>query len=33
MVIEGMENVDKIKRGEPVTEPDRIVSARFADAA
>ena len=33
MVIEGMENVDKIKRGEPVTDPDRIVSARFADAA
>src|SRR3981189_2151111 len=32
-VIEGMENVDKIKRGEPVTEPDRIVSARLADAA
>jgi peptidylprolyl isomerase len=33
MVIAGMENVDKIKRGEPVTEPDRIVSARLADAA
>jgi peptidylprolyl isomerase len=32
-VIEGMENVDKIKRGEPVTNPDRIVSARLADAA
>ena len=33
-VIEGMENVDKIKRGEPVREPDRIVSMRvMADAA
>ena len=31
MVVEGMENVDKIKRGEPVAEPDRIVSARLAD--
>src|SRR5215471_1214520 len=30
-VVEGMENVDKIKRGEPVAEPDRIVSARLAD--
>jgi peptidylprolyl isomerase len=29
-VIEGMENVDKIKRGEPVTDPDRIVSATMA---
>ncbi|HLH94633.1 MAG TPA: peptidylprolyl isomerase [Xanthobacteraceae bacterium] len=29
MVVEGMENVDKIKRGEPVSDPDRIVSARF----
>ena len=29
-VTEGMENVDKIKRGEPVTDPDRIVSARWA---
>src|SRR5262245_35332140 len=28
-VIEGMDNVDKIKRGEPVTDPDRIVSARM----
>ncbi|MGI9524739.1 MAG: peptidylprolyl isomerase [Hyphomicrobiaceae bacterium] len=27
-VVEGMENVDKIKRGEPVSEPDRIVSMR-----
>jgi peptidylprolyl isomerase len=33
MVVEGMENVDKIKRGEPVADPDRIVSARLADAA
>jgi peptidylprolyl isomerase len=33
-VIEGMENVDKIKRGEPVSNPDRIVSAKIAaDAA
>jgi peptidyl-prolyl cis-trans isomerase B (cyclophilin B) len=33
-VIEGMENVDKIKRGEPVRDPDRIVSMRvMADAA
>ena len=32
-VIEGMENVDKSKRGEPVTNPDRIVSAKMvADA-
>ncbi len=32
-VIEGMDNVDKIKRGEPVTDPDRINSARIkADA-
>ena len=27
-VIEGMENVDKLKRGEPVRDPDRIISAR-----
>src|SRR6516165_2062666 len=32
-VTAGMENVDKIKRGEPVRDPDRIVSARLADAA
>jgi len=33
MVVDGMENVDKIKRGEPVKDPDRIVSARMkADA-
>ena len=32
-VVEGMENVDKIKRGEPVRDPDRIVSMRVqADA-
>jgi peptidylprolyl isomerase len=29
-VVEGMENVDKIKRGEPVKDPDRIVSAKMA---
>ncbi|WP_029356078.1 peptidylprolyl isomerase [Bosea sp. 117] len=29
-VIEGMENVDKIKRGEPVMNPDKIVSAKMA---
>ena len=33
-VTEGMENVDKIKRGEPVSDPDKIVKARMAaDAA
>ncbi len=33
-VIEGMENVDKIKRGEPVRDPDKIVSIKVAaDAA
>jgi len=26
-VVEGMENVDRIKRGEPVRDPDRIVKA------
>ena len=32
-VIEGMENVDKIKRGEPVRDPDKIVKATMsADA-
>ncbi|WP_455478260.1 peptidylprolyl isomerase [Bartonella sp. B10] len=31
-VIEGMENIDKIKRGEPVTDPDAIIKATiFAD--
>lgn len=29
-VIEGMENVDKIKRGEPVRDPDSIVTMRVA---
>ncbi len=29
-VIEGMENVDRIKRGEPVQDPDRIVTMRVA---
>jgi peptidylprolyl isomerase len=28
-VIDGMENVDGIKRGEPVVNPDKIVSARM----
>ena len=33
-VTEGMANVDKIKRGEPVADPDSIVTARMAaDAA
>ncbi|WP_299813210.1 peptidylprolyl isomerase [uncultured Roseibium sp.] len=33
-VIEGMDNVDKIKRGEPVADPDNIVSVKVAaDAA
>jgi peptidylprolyl isomerase len=33
-VIEGMENVDKIKRGEPVQNPDRMTSVKVAaDAA
>ena len=33
-VTSGMENVDKIKRGEPVRDPDKIVKARMAaDAA
>ena len=29
-VTEGMENVDQIKRGEPVRDPDKIVTARMA---
>ena len=29
-VIEGMENVDKIKRGEPVSDPDKIITSRVA---
>jgi peptidylprolyl isomerase len=27
-VVEGMDNVDQIKRGEPVNDPDKILSAR-----
>ncbi len=29
-VVDGMEHVDKIKRGEPVIDPDKIVSMRVA---
>jgi len=29
-VTSGMENIDKIKRGEPVKDPDKIVSAKMA---
>ncbi|ADZ70648.1 peptidylprolyl isomerase [Polymorphum gilvum] len=29
-VIEGMDNVDKIKRGEPVRDPDKILSVKVA---
>jgi peptidyl-prolyl cis-trans isomerase B (cyclophilin B) len=29
-VIEGMDNVDKIKKGEPVSDPDSIVSVKVA---
>jgi len=29
-VVEGMENVDKIKRGEPVQNPDKITSMKVA---
>ncbi|OLP59856.1 peptidylprolyl isomerase [Xaviernesmea oryzae] len=32
-VIEGMDNVDKIKKGEPVKDPDSIVSIKLASAA
>jgi peptidylprolyl isomerase len=32
-VTEGMENVDKIKRGEPVKDPDKIVSMRVGGAS
>ena len=31
-VTDGMDNVDKIKRGEPVSDPDRIVSMKVVDA-
>jgi peptidylprolyl isomerase len=30
IVTSGMDNVDKIKRGEPVRDPDKIISARMA---
>jgi peptidylprolyl isomerase len=29
-VTSGMENVDRIRRGEPVADPDRIISAKIA---
>lgn len=29
-VVEGMDNVDKIKRGEPVRDPDKMISMRVA---
>ena len=29
-VIEGMDNVDKIKRGEPVKDPDKMISVKVA---
>ena len=29
-VTEGMENVDKLKRGEPVENPDKIIKATMA---
>jgi len=32
-VIDGMENVDGIKRGEPVANPDKIVSAKMKSDA
>src|SRR6478672_8699039 len=32
-VIEGMEAVDQFKRGEPVRDPDKIVTARVGSAA
>ncbi|MCC6735318.1 MAG: peptidylprolyl isomerase [Bauldia sp.] len=31
-VVEGMENVDKIKRGEPVRDPDKIIKATLVPA-
>jgi peptidylprolyl isomerase len=31
-VVEGMENVDRIKRGEPVREPDKIIKATLVAA-
>ncbi len=32
-VVEGMENVDKFKRGEPVKNPDKIIKATLGAAA
>ena len=32
-VIEGMENVDKLKRGEPPTAPDKMLSVKLASDA
>ncbi|WP_393977755.1 peptidylprolyl isomerase [Xanthobacter nonsaccharivorans] len=32
-VVSGMENIDLIKRGEPVKDPDKIVSAKLAPKA
>ena len=32
-VTAGMENVDKMKRGEPVADPDRIISAKLEEDA
>src|SRR5215831_4145879 len=32
-VVDGMDNIDKIKRGEPVKDPDRIISAEMAEKA
>jgi peptidylprolyl isomerase len=29
-VVDGMDNIDKIKSGEPVADPDKIISARMA---
>jgi peptidylprolyl isomerase len=29
-VIEGMDNVDQIKRGEPVRDPDKMVTVKVA---
>jgi peptidylprolyl isomerase len=29
-VIEGMDNIDKFKRGEPVQDPDKMISVKVA---
>ena len=29
-VVDGMDTIDKLKRGEPVSDPDKIVSMRVA---